>query len=186
MLPYLADFSSVSEYKVRLGFTQPLEPAMIADGLPFVSLLREIEANSFSASGEQIRMQYGRIPYSSPLYWWETHTKDSVDTCVYIGQTVRLQVQERFEAHAVVMRLLAKYVNSSDIKVMFRLCSRFDLLYDNHRYAIEHFPPDDAARIVTDVEAYLIYKYQPPLNTQHKHRLKTPWKPFTVEEIQFG
>ncbi len=170
---------------MRLEFTPSMEPAMIADGLPFVSLLREIEANSLSSSAEEIRRQYRRIPYSSPLYWWETHTKDGVVSCVYIGQTVRLQVQERFEAHAAVMRLLAKYVNSSDIKVMFRLCSRLDILYDSHRYAIEHFPPDDAARIVTDIEAYLIYDNQPSLNTQHKRRPKIPWKPFAVEEIQF-
>jgi hypothetical protein len=162
-----------------------MEPALIADELPFVSLIKEIEANSLNASAEEIRRQYGRIPYSSPLYWWETHTKDGVITCVYIGKTVHLRVQKRFEAHSVVMRLLAKYVNSSDVKVMFRLCSRLDILFDGHRYAIEHLPPDDAARIVTDVEAYLIYENQPLFNTQHKSHPKIPWKPFVVEDIQF-
>jgi hypothetical protein len=81
-----------------------MDPALIVDGLPFVSLLREIEANSLSASAVQIRRQYRRIPYSSPLYWWETHTTDGVVTYVYIGQTVRLRIQKRFEAHAADTR----------------------------------------------------------------------------------
>ena len=184
-MPYLANLSSVLEYRVRLEFTPSMDPALLADGVPFVSLITEIEANLLSATAEEIRRQYSRIPYGSPLYWWETHSMSGVVACVYIGQTVRLQVQKRFEAHAVVMRLLAKYVNSSDTKVMFRLCSRLDVLYEDNRYAIKHLPPDQVARVVTDIEAYLIYANQPTLNTNYKRHPKIPWKPFIVEEIRF-
>ncbi len=185
MTSYLADLSSVLEYRVRLEFTPPLDPLLLVEGIPFVSLLTEIEANTTSATAEELRRQYGRIPYSSPLYWWETHSKSGFVNCEYIGQTVRLQVQKRFESHAVVMQLLARYVNSGDATVMFRLCSRLDVIYENRRCGIEHLPPDQAARVVTDVEAYLIYVNQPSFNSQHKHQPKKPWKPFVVEEVRF-
>jgi len=162
-----------------------MDPLLIAEGISFVSLLTEIEANTLGATADELRRQYSRIPYSSPLYWWETHSKSGIVACVYIGQTVRLQVQKRFDSHKAVMRLFARYVNSDDITVMFRLCSRLDVLYGNRRLAIEHLPPDQAARVVTDVEAHLIYVNQPSLNTQHKHHPKIPWKPFVLEEVRF-
>lgn len=186
MTSHLADLSFAPEYRVRLEFTPSLEPKMVAEGMPFVSLLTEIEANSLTATADELRRQYGRIPYGSPLYWWETHSRSGVVTCAYIGQTVRLQVQKRFETHGAVVRLLAKYVNSPDARVMFRLCSRLDILHGGHRFAIEHLPPDQAAHVVADVEAHLIYMNQPSLNTQHKRRPKTPWKPFAVEHLRFG
>jgi hypothetical protein len=151
--------------------------------MPFVSLLTEIEANSCTTTAEELRAQYGRIPYGSPLYWWETRSKSGIVTCVYIGQTVRLQVQKRFETHAKVVRLLAQYVNSPDTRVMFRLCSRFDVLYGTVRRALEHLPPDQAVLVVADVEARLIYEKQPSLNSQRKRTPKAPWKPFVLEDV---
>ena len=104
-------------------------------------------------------------------------------TCVYIGQTVHLQVQKRFESHAKVVRLLAKYVNSSDTRVMFRLCSQFKILYGTRLCGIEHLPPDQAALVVDDIEARLIYEKQPSLNAQRRHIPKAPWKPFVIEDV---
>jgi hypothetical protein len=185
MTSYFADLSSILEYRVRIEFTPPMDPLLLAEGVPFVSLLTEIEANTLTSTAKELRRLYDRIPYSSPLYWWETHSKnDGAVACVYIGQTVHLQVQKRFESHAVVMRLLARYVNSSDITVMFRLCSRLDVIYGSCHHGIEHLPPDQAARVITDVEAYLIYGNQPLLNIQQKHHPKKPWKPFVVEEMR--
>jgi hypothetical protein len=183
---HLADLSAATDYKVRLEFTAPLEPSIIAEGMPFVSLLDEIEANSSTAGGSELRAMYGRIPYGSPLYWWETHSAEGIAECVYIGQTVRLRPQKRFERHATVTQLLARYANQVDIRVMFRLCSRFDLLYGGDRYGIEHLPPAQASRVVHDVEAYLIHWKQPHLNKRCKGRPRRRWKPFVVEEVKLG
>jgi hypothetical protein len=70
MTPYLADLSSVVEYRVGLEFTSSMDPYLIAEKIPFASLLTEIEANTLSATAEELRKQYSRIQYSSPLYWW--------------------------------------------------------------------------------------------------------------------
>jgi len=186
MMAHLGDLSSALDYRVRLEFTPPLEPNLLVQGMPFVSVLTEIEANSSTARGETLRKQYGRIPYGSPLYWWEIHSSSGSVTCVYIGQTVRLQVQQRFDRHPTVHRLLSQYANSPNERVMFRLCSRFDICYGNHRSAIEHLPPDQAAKVITDVEARLIFEHQPLLNKQYKRKPKTPWKPFVVDGVNFG
>ena len=69
MRVHLGDLSSAPEYRVRLEFTAPLDPSLVAQGMPFVSLLDEIAANSASTRGKEMRAQYGRIPYGSPLYW---------------------------------------------------------------------------------------------------------------------
>lgn len=183
---HLGDLSSQSEYRVRLEFTQCLDPSILADGLPYVSLLTEIEANSSDSDADELRERYGRIPYGSPLYWWETHSSSGVVECAYIGKTVKLELQKRFEQHATLLRLLAKHVNAPEIRVMFRLCSRFDILSDQRRFAIEHLPSDQAANVVADVEAYLIHRYQPVLNTHYRGNPKPPWKPFDVEDISFS
>ncbi|MDP2602589.1 MAG: hypothetical protein Q8S00_08340 [Deltaproteobacteria bacterium] len=186
MTAHLGDLSSASHYRVHLEFTAPREPDFSVRSMPFVSVITEIEANSSSARGEALRKQYNRIPYGSPLYWWEIHSSSGRVTCAYIGQTVRLQIRQRFKKHRTVLSLLAQYANSPDECVMFRLCSRFDICYGNQRIAIEHLPPDQAAKVINDVEALLIFEKQPILNVQHKRKRKTPWKPFVLERVHLG
>ncbi len=130
--------------------------------------------------------QYGRIPYGSPLYWWEVHTKDA-HRCVYIGQTVDLPLQKRFDQHTKIVRLLCKYVNDPATTVFYRLCSRLDITCcigsKSYRWAIEHLPVDQARRVVTDIEAHLIYEHQPEFNTNYRRRRKRPWKDFSVRQL---
>jgi hypothetical protein len=154
--------------------------------MPFVSLLTEIEANSITASATELREACGRIPYSSPLYWWESYSEDGAAKCQYIGQTVYLEVQKRFESHAKVIQLLATHVNQPGTRVMFRLCTRLDLVYGNSHCAIEHLPPEQAVKVVTDVEARLIYEIQPAFNSHYKQAPKAPWKPFVIEKFRLG
>jgi hypothetical protein len=183
---HLGDISSVSEYRVRIEFTPPLDPSLLAEGMPFVSLLTEIEANSATPKALELREKYGRIPYSSPLYWWESCSEGGVPTCEYIGQTVFLEVQKRFESHAKVIQLLATHVNQPDSLVMFRLCSRLDVVFGNSCFAIEHLPPEQAAKVVTDVEARLIYERQPAFNSHYKGSPRAPWKAFAIERFLLG
>jgi hypothetical protein len=66
------------------------------------------------------------------------------------------------------------------------MCSRLDITYGGRRAAIEHLPPDQASKVIDDVEASLIYDHQPPLNSHHKRAPKVPWKPFTIETFRLG
>jgi hypothetical protein len=183
---HLGDLSAAPEYRVRIEFTPAFEPSQFFEGLPYVSLLTEIEANSLSPRAAELRKEHGRIPYGAPLYWWESHGTSGNVVCEYIGQTIRQSLQKRFEAHAKVSRLLAKYVNDPEHRIMFRLCSRLDVSFGNNCHAIEHLPPEQAAKVVIDVEARLIFERQPPFNTHHKRKPKIPWKPFVIEAFHFG
>jgi hypothetical protein len=82
------------------------------------------------------------------------------------------------------MQVLAKYVNKNDVNVYFKLCSRLDIIFnkDNlvHKVAIEHFPFEQAKKIVIDIEAYLIYTIKPFFNSQFKDQEKKYLKPFKI------
>ncbi len=184
MSSHLADLSNVADYKVRLEFTAPLEPDLLTQEMPYVSLLDEIDANSSTSSGAELRQQFGRIPYSSPLYWWESYSKAGVVACEYIGQTVDLTLQRRFDQHAKIVRLLATHVNKAGTRVMFRMCSRFDIKYADRHLALEHLPSEQAIKVVDDVEARLILEHQPALNSHYKRKPRAPWKPFVIEECR--
>jgi len=180
----LADLSAVGSYGVRLEFTEQMEPSSLSgDGLPFVSLEDEIQANTFSLEGQQLRLKHGRIPYGAPLYLWELNRSGTTEV-LYVGKTTKMSPQRRFESHAAVVKLLADHVNILGASVYFRLCSRLDLEYDflgnARRHALEHFPPDQAGIIVSDVEAYLIYRLKPRYNTHWVSSEKTYTKPFTM------
>jgi hypothetical protein len=180
MSSYLADLSPATEYAVHLQWTSALEPRQLTKKLPYVSLLDVIAANSATPEGQELRRRYGFIPYSSPLYWWESCSYDGHAICEYIGKTVDMTLQRRFAAHAKLVQLLAKYVNEPMTRVMFRMCSRLDIVFGGHRLAVEHLPPDQAISVIADVEAHLIFEHQPPFNTRHRVKRKKPWKPFTV------
>ena len=182
---FFGDLSGEKEYRVRLEFSAPFQPSVLDSGLPLVSLLTEIEANIPSRT-QDLRKEHGRIPYGSPLYWWETTNSSGEVQCQYIGKTVRLRPQSRFEQHATVLKLLAACVNSRDIFVHFRLCSRLDIQLNNRRFGVEHLPPDQAAKVVSDIEAHLIYTHQPLRNLEHKAKAKKPWKLFSVEHFLLG
>lgn len=181
---YIGDISDWTDYQLFIQFTKAWEPALLAEGTPLVSLVDEIDANSRSLRGAEIREQFGRIPYGSPLYWWETE-RDGQRQCAYIGQTVHQTLQKRFEGHGALVRLLAQHVNDNSTRVLLRLCLRFDLISAGRRVAIEHLPPEQAARIVDDVEGFLIYKYQPQFNRQLKASERAPSIPFTVHTLEF-
>ena len=185
MNEHIADLSAISEYGVLIDLGPPMKPELISTGdIPLVSIATEIKANSLTEEGKRIREYFRRIPYGSPLYWWETHSGPN-SQCVYIGQTVMLALQNRFDNHTKVLRLLCRYVNEPDTTVYFRLCHRFDIRYSNggveHRFALEHLPLNQAQKVVKDVEAYLIYEHKPEYNMKYKKRRKTPWKPFAIE-----
>jgi hypothetical protein len=187
MPTHLADLSHATDYEVNLEFTSPMAPDAIANGeIPLVSLATEIEADSLSETGAEIREQYGRIPYGSPLYWWEKHSGGET-ACLYIGQTIHMPLQDRFESHAKLVRLLCQFVNDATVEVFFRLCSRFDIHYSSgdqrQRYAIEHLPVDQAKEVIADVEAHLIFENQPEYNVHHKDERKVPWKSFFVRAL---
>jgi hypothetical protein len=78
----------------------------------------------------------------------------------YIGQTVDLNVQTRFDQHAKIVKLLAT-VNLAGTQVMFRMCSRLDITYGRARLALEHLPSEQAIKVVDDIEAHLIFENQP-------------------------
>jgi len=185
---HLADIKSVSNYKIQIEFTGLQEPSNISkDGLPFVSVQTEIEANSLTSKAHSIHKQYGRIPYGSPLYIWEIHRRNT-NRILYIGQTMLQKIQDRFEGHSNIIKLLAKYVNDPKSNIFYRLCSRFDLIYQKsggwERRAIEHLPLDQARKVVNDVEAWLIFKYKPEYNTRYVNKEKKYWKTFIIEKIE--
>jgi len=185
---HLADISEFDKYEVRLEFTDQFEPETICgEGLPFVSMEDEIEANSGSDYGKELRKIYGRIPYGAPLYIWESN-RNSKTQIEYIGQTMSLKVNKRFTGHAKAMQVLAKYVNNNDVSVYFRLCSRLDIIINkgksNRRIAIEHLPFDQAKKIVNDIEAYLIFSIKPFFNKQYKEKEKKYIKPFKIVEAK--
>jgi len=187
MTKHLADLSGVSRYEVRIEFTNPMQPREISTGqIPLVSVALEIKANSLTNDAAIIRKQYGRIPYGAPLYWWEA-IRSGKNRCVYIGQTVMLPLQKRFEGHAKLVRLLCRYVNNPNVSVVFRLCSRLDISYSlgNVQYtrAIEHLPLDQAQKVVDDIEAHLIYTHKPEFNNHHKKKPKVPWKQFDIKQF---
>ena len=173
---HLADISDFDEYEINIEFTEQYDPnSLCGKGLPFVSFKDEIEANSTSAKGKKLRGKYGRIPYGTPIYLWESN--NGVHNRIeYIGQTMSLKVNKRFSGHAKAMQVLSKYVNDNDVNVYFRLCSRLDIVYyqenKRHRRAIEHFPLEQAKKIVDDIEAYLIYNIKPFFNSTYKNREK--------------
>jgi len=187
MTKHLADLSGISRYEVRIEFTNPMHPIDISTGeIPLVSVALEIKANSLIKDTAIIREQYGRIPYGAPLYWWEAiHSEKS--RCVYIGQTVMLPLQKRFESHAKLVRLLCRYVNDPKVNIVFRLCSRLDISYTlgNMHYtrAIEHLPLDQAQNVVDDIESHLIYTHKPEFNSHHKKKPKAPWKEFEIKQF---
>lgn len=158
--------------EVRVEFTEQLPPALLAEGrlLYLVSLHGEIEANNpTSLAGQELREKFGTIPYSSPLYWWEIVT-NSCAKPMYIGQTVAMQLQNRFENHSKVLQLLAGAVNDPSARVFFRLCSRLDIRPSTGGSwkALEWVAPKQASQVVTDVESRLIYEHQPELNVVYK------------------
>lgn len=185
---HLANIKSISTYKIQLEFTGLQDPANVSkDGLPFVSVQTEIEANSLTSKAHSIHKQYGRIPYGSPLYIWEI-CKRNTNRILYIGQTMLQKIQDRFEGHSNIVKLLAKYVNDPKSKIFYRLCSRLDLIYIKNGYleriAIEHLPLEQARKVVNDIEAWLIFKYKPEYNTRYVNKEKKYWKTFTVEKIE--
>jgi len=180
-----ASLAQAESYRVRLEFTDELEPSLLSgEGLPFVSLEDEILANGYSLEGQELRTQYGRIPYGAPLYLWQRGKGDNCEI-LYIGMTVKMTPKARFHSHAAVVKLLADNVNVSAASVYFRLCSRFDLHYELSgslcRRAIEHFSPDEAHAIVSDVEAALIHMLRPPYNSHFIDHEKSYGKPFVIE-----
>jgi len=187
---HLASIESTSKYKVILEFTQRMEPSTISEnGLPFVSMRVEIDANSLSEDARELHKKYGRIPYGSPLYIWETHKNNNWQIS-YIGQTMEQNIQKRFEGHSSLVRLLAKHVNDPKSKVFYRLCNKFDLIYSHKksthtRSAIEHLPLDQAKKVVNDIEAKLIYQYKPEYNKRFKNNEKKYWKKFNIENIKW-
>jgi hypothetical protein len=187
---HLADLTDATFYEVRIEFTDRFEPSSLSgDGLPFVSADDEIHANSSSDKGAALREQCGRIPYGSPLYLWEVEINGK-SKILYIGQTMLLAVQKRFEGHAAVVKLLADHVNNKESMVFFRLCSRLDVTYkvgnEVCARAIEHFPLVQAQRIIDDVEAYLIFNVKPKYNTQHKNYEKVYTKPFKIIDAKLS
>lgn len=185
MTNHLADAVGITSYKVRIEFTDRFEPSTLSsEGFPFVSIEDEIEANSASARGKSLRDEYGRIPYGSPLYLWESETNEGTEV-LYVGQTMLLTLQKRFEGHAAVVKLLADHVNRDGTSVFFRLCSRLNLIYQTERgmmrSAIEHFPLNHARKIVGDIEAYIIFQLKPPYNKQHKNKEKAYIVPFSID-----
>ena len=181
---YLANIDKVPDYKVYLEFTDLMDPNVFSDGeFPLASLKAEIEANSLSNKAYSLREEYGRIPYGSPLYICELHVSNK-SQILYIGQTVLQRIKERIEKHSRISRILAKYVNDNKSNIYFRLCSRFDLIYDiNTRRAIEHLPLDQAQKVIDDVEAWLIFQYKPEFNTNYKNHEKEYWKKFCVKSL---
>ena len=186
----MASIESIAEYKVILEFTKRMEPSPISEnGLPFVSMKIEIDANSLSDEARKLRKMYGRIPYGSLLYIWEMHKSNNL-RILYIGQTMAQKIQKRFERHSKLVRLLARCVNDPKIKLFYRLCSRVDLVYNDKncthsRSAIEHLPLEQAKKVVSDIEAMLIYKYKPEYNTHYKNKEKKYWKKFNIENIKW-
>jgi hypothetical protein len=181
---HLADISEFSKYEVNIEFTDQYDPEILCgSGLPFVSVKDEIEANSTSEYGKKLKDIYDRRPYGAPLYVWESIRK-SGRQIEYIGQTMSLMVSKRFSGHAKAMQVLSKYVNNNYIKIYFRLCSRLDISFYKgsllRRVAIEHFPFDQAKKIVNDIEAYLIFKIKPFFNSQYKNKEKVYIKPFEI------
>jgi hypothetical protein len=181
---HLADLSEFDKYEVDIEFTDQYDPETLCGSeLPFVSLKDEIEANSTSERGKKLRNIHGRIPYGTPLYIWESN-RESVTQIEYIGQTMSLKLINRFSGHAKAMQILSKYVNNNYVKVYFRLCSRLDISYNKgnviHRVAIEHFPFDQAKKIVNDIEAFLIFTIKPFFNSQYKDKEKKFIKPFKI------
>lgn len=196
MTDHLADLIGVTSYQVRIEFTDRLEPSSLSGGgLPFVSVQDEIAANSRTPQGQAMREKYGRIPYGAPLYLWEVETCgrslwDSVPGgrggVVYVGQTMRLSAQTRFEQHAALVKLLADHVNTDGANVYFRLCSRLEVIYETAGQkvsrAIEHFRIDQASTIVDDLEAYIIFQIKPHYNTHYKNKEKAYHLPFTIAQ----
>lgn len=181
------DISGWVSVEARVEFTPAMDPAMIGegDGLAMVSLLDEIEANQSTPHGQALREGYGFIPYSSPLYWWESVDAKLTDVR-YIGQTVRQRIQERFKGHGNVVRLLARHVNDDAVTVLFRMCSRLDVRKDNHDAwkPLEWLVSNQAEEVVTEIESMLIYLFQPELNVQYKDSpRKRPWKTTTLVEL---
>lgn len=181
---HIADISGASSYEVNLEFLEAMEAMDLSRiKMPYVSLLAEMIVNTVTPESNQIRAKFGRFPYSSPLYIWETQIggKRSI---AYVGQTVRMAIFDRFRAHHVGKKLLAEKKAGKIDQVLYRLCSRFDLYYcdanTSRRVAIEHLPAQQARKIVDDIEGWLIYKLQPPRNTMLKKHKKRYWKPFTV------
>lgn len=84
---------------------------------------------------------------------------------------------------------MAKYVNNPLMDVYFRLCTRLDVYTEindkQFKYALEHFPVNQAQQIVNDIEAFLIYKYKPNFNTCYTKRQKKYLKPFFIKSIEF-
>lgn len=187
---HLGNIKPILEYEAIIEFTTIMNPSTIFEnGLPFVSMKTEVDANSLTNKAIELHKQYGKIPYSAPLYIWELHNTKKQDI-LYIGQTVLQKIQKRFIFHPKVVKILAKYVNDNKSKIFFRLCSRLDIIYrkeDNHaRIAIEHLPFDQARKIVNDIEAWLIYTLQPKNNIQYKKKEKKYWKCFSVKKLKIG
>ena len=188
MSRHLANVRLVPRYNIELMFSDKMEPSLISNKDGFVQYLvplkKEIEANSLTKKAREIHKKYGRIPYGASIYVWEVQGKKKDSEIIYIGQTIRQNVQKRFERHSQLVRLLSRYVNKPSYKVYFKLCTRMDIIYHNGRserkVAIEHFSVKQAKRIIDDVEAFLINKYKPEFNKNYVKRKKNYWKPFGI------
>jgi hypothetical protein len=188
MVKHLGDLTGIRSYSVRIEFTERFEPSSLSgQGLPLLSVKDEIEAQTRSLKGLALRRKYGRIPYGAALYLWESEV-DGRTSVLYVGQTMLLKIQKRFEGHAAVIKLLADHVNRDGAKVFFRLCSRLDLKYEKAgvmtQRAIEHFPLKQARRVVSDLEAYIIFQLQPAYNSRYKGKEKAYHKPFEIDETK--
>jgi hypothetical protein len=163
MVETLIDLSAARDYGVQVAFTVALDPLL---------LFQDWESTPYAA-----------LP--TDLYLWEAHANGEM-SCEYIGRRAKLSFRKRCEKHAKLTQLLARHVNTPNTRVMFRACKKLDVIWGSGRYALSHLPPDQATRVLSDVEAELIYVFQPGLNEHHKNRRKHPWKPFSIEAIVMG
>ncbi len=183
----MSDILKAGSYQVWISFTDRLDPqTMSGAGLPLVSIVDEIEANSPTLFGEELRKKYGRIPYGSPLYTWEVQTESGCEM-LYVGQTMLQGAQKRFEGHDTAFTILSQYVNDNAAHVSFRLCSGLTILMKENglrsRLSLERFPIEQARRIIDDIEAFLIYKLQPKHNKHYRSKEKKYWKPFSIQKV---
>jgi hypothetical protein len=183
----MADLSRFKSYQVRISFTDRLDPKTLSgEGLPLLPIVDETGTDSRSPFGEELRKNYGQIPYGSPLYTWEVHNKSGYEL-LYIGQTMLQSVQQRLEGYSVAFKILSQYVNDDSAHVSIRLCSGLAIILQENggrsRRSIERFPVEQARRIIDDVEALLIYKLQPKHNVHHRSEEKKYWKPFSIERV---
>jgi hypothetical protein len=177
---HLANLNKIKSYDVEIVFSKPIASSILCNGeIHLVSPREEITANSLTLNARKIYKKFGRIPYGAPIYIWLIVNRNR-PKIVYVGQAFWQNLKRRFRNHAVRDKISAKYLQKSTAKVFCRICTRSDIIYDQSRHAIEHFPPRQASKIVDDVEAFLIRELKPEFNTQFVKYKKKYWKPFQV------